>query len=69
MTVRQERRQRRVQRPRRGRPPIQELIEHRRQRVALERSSPGRHLEEDDPQREEVRARVERLPSACSGDM
>ena len=45
---------------RRGRP-IQELVENRGDRSACERSSPGRHLEKNDPKREKVRARVECL--------
>ena len=56
-----------VERARRGVPPIQELIEHCRRCVALERRSPGRHLEEDDPQREQVRARIERFSERLFG--
>ncbi len=61
MTARQRRGQRRVQCERRGRLPVQELIEDRCRRVACERCSSGRHLEQHDSQREEIRARIERL--------
>ena len=44
---RQRRGQRRVQRQRRGGPPVQELIENRRRCAALKRRSPGRHLEKN----------------------
>src|SRR5207237_9900664 len=51
----------RIQHQRRGRTPIQKLIENRRWCVTLEWNSPRRHLEEDDSQSEKICARIERF--------
>jgi hypothetical protein len=51
-------RQRRVKREQGRLAPVQEMIEHRRNGIALKRRSAGRHFETDHSECKQVRARV-----------